>query len=103
MQKLKLIYSSAIASQVAVVFAVIITICAEMNSGLKDWLKSVTGHHWSTKSYLTMLFYSLVFSYAYMVFKNINGGKVKRAMYNLGWLAVAGAVVLVGFFFWHSQ
>ncbi|OGE81864.1 MAG: hypothetical protein A3E98_03185 [Candidatus Doudnabacteria bacterium RIFCSPHIGHO2_12_FULL_48_11] len=101
MNRLRLIYSSIIGTQAALLFAVIVTIWAELAPPLKDWLKSLSGHHWTSKSYLTMLVYVVVFAYCYSVSGGVSGGKVKRAVYHLFWLGLVGSAVLVGFFIWH--
>src|SRR3989344_3893952 len=57
MKKEKLVYASAIASILSIVFVVILTIWADLNAPLKDYLKSLSGHHWVTKSYGIVLVY----------------------------------------------
>lgn len=102
MNKLRLIYASAIGAKLAIFFAVVITIWAESAPGLKAWLKNLTGHHWTSKSYLTLLLYALVFGYVYYTVRNVNASKVSKALNHLMAFAVIGTVALVAYFIWHT-
>lgn len=97
---LKLAYSSSIAATLAIIFITALTIWAELSPPLKDSLTAITGHHWVTKSVLTMAVYAVGFIVFYYAF-GANAPRVRRAVITLiviSWLATAGLVV---FFFWH--
>ena len=69
MNKITLIISSAYSAIISSVFVVVITIWADLAAPLKDWLKSVTGHHWTTKSVFTALIFTLVMIILYALRK----------------------------------
>src|SRR3990167_6368538 len=72
---LTILYFSIIGTKPALLFAVKVSIWAELAPPLKDWLKSLSGHHWTSKSYLPMLVYVVVFAYCYSVSGGVSGGK----------------------------
>ncbi len=102
MNKFRLIYASAVAAKLAVVFAVVITIWAELTPALKTWLASLSGHHWTSKSLLTLLIYTVSFAYAYSTAKNVTANKLGRMLNYLIVVTMAGTVIIIGFYIWHA-
>ena len=101
MNKPKLIYSSAIASSLAIVLITTITIVAELQIPLKDWLKSLSGHHWVSKGILSFLLYVVATFVIYTVTKNVDHKKVKAALWIAIIMTILGSLVLLIFFTGH--
>lgn len=102
MNKYRTIYSSAFAALFSVWFVVVITIWAELSAPLKDLLKNLTGHHWVTKSWGVVIVYLLLFAAAYN-YRTVAGPvEIKRKVNHLVASSILGAIVLIGFFIWHS-
>ena len=101
MNKLKLIYSSSIASSLAITFVTIITIVAELKAPLKDWLKSLSGHHWTSKGILSLLLYVAATLVLYFAVKNVGSKKVKDALWAAIMTTILGSFALFTFFTGH--
>ena len=101
MNKPKLIYSSAVSSSLAIVFITTITIIAELRVPLKDWLKSLSGHHWTSKGILSLLLYVTAVFVMYAVTKNVDRKKVKEALWVTIIMTVLSSLVLLTFFTGH--
>ena len=95
---LKLVFSSAWAAIISVLFVVVITIWADLAPALKDWLKSVTGHHWVTKSLGVVLVYLVALFLFYVFGKE---GNTRRALNLLIFVTVLGFAALLGFYILH--
>lgn len=98
MNKLKLIKASVLSAIVTSIFVVVITIWADLNAPLKDWLKSVSGHHWTTKSIFSVLIFVLFIAVWYLLIKKADAGSVARAIKWLIFVVVAG-VLAISFFY----
>ena len=98
MNKPKLIYSSAVASSLAIVFVAAITIVAELQVPLKDWLKSLSGHHWVSKGILSFLLYVVAVFVMYAVTKNVDHKKNKGALWVAIITTILGSLALLTFF-----
>jgi len=96
------IYASSISAIVTVIFAVTITILAEFSEPLKGVLKSISGHHWTTKSILTVIVYLGVMAVIYSINKTPSKGRVKRSLYCLILASILGSLSILGFFLWHA-
>ncbi|MEK7616361.1 MAG: hypothetical protein AAB420_04110 [Patescibacteria group bacterium] len=101
MNRLRLIYSSSWAASKAILFATIITIWAELNAPLKAWLKSVTGHHWTTKSWFTIGIYVVLLLLIYVLKREPGDMQVKNSIKWLIVIAILGALALFLFFTGH--
>ena len=98
MNKLKLIASSAYAAIIAVIFVVVITVWAEMFTPLKDWLKIFSGHHWVSKSILSLLIYAAAAIALYFGFSQPQGGSLRRALIFL-LISVALGIIVIALFY----
>ncbi|KKT61648.1 MAG: hypothetical protein UW55_C0028G0002 [Candidatus Giovannonibacteria bacterium GW2011_GWA2_44_26] len=101
MKKEKLIYASAIASVLSIVFVAILTIWADLNAPLKDYLKSLSGHHWVTKSYGTILIYFGAVLLFLILPKKIGEKTLKRSLIWLFFFVFAGTLSVSGFYVLH--
>ena len=98
---LKYSYASSVAAILAIVFATVITIWAELDPGLKGFLKSVTGHHWVTKSWGVVLVYIVGLILFSVLPKEIKDNTVRRAVEWAIVAAILGALAIFSFFLWH--
>lgn len=101
MNKLKLIYSSVLAAIVSVIFVTVITIWAELSEPLKNWLKSTTGHHWTTKSIFSFTIYILVGAVVYFLTRQADSVKVRKFIVFLIITTILGVIAILGFFSLH--
>lgn len=82
----------------SILATVAVTIGGELSVSFKDWLKSFTGHHWLTKSFLSLIVFALVFLLVNFYTREANAKKVKFSIFLLIIFALIGAAALVGFF-----
>ncbi|MBI2610106.1 hypothetical protein HYW53_02930 [Candidatus Giovannonibacteria bacterium] len=97
----KLVYASAVAASLTIVFVTVITIWAEFSVPLKGYLKSLSGHHWVTKSYGSLIVYFLGLMIFYAFAQNLNEKSAGRAIVWAIWSAILGSIALTGFFILH--
>ena len=101
MKKEKLIYASAIASVLSIVFVAILTIWADLNAPLKDYLKSLSGHHWVTKSYGIVLVYFGAVLLFLVLPKEIGKKTLQRSLIWLFLFTLGGTLAVSGFYVLH--
>ena len=101
MNRLKLVFASSIASIVAVLFVVVVTIWAELAAPFKDALKNLSGHHWITKSIGVMLIYLIVFAAIVFLRKEVRPETARRSVGWLMWMSVIGILAIFLFYAWH--
>lgn len=102
MEKSRLVYASALSAIANAFFVTGVTIAAELNAPFKDWLKSLSGHHWTSKSVTSVSLYLLLLIFFYLIFKKIDTKKVRGALFLAVLSAVAGSLLILGFFTAHS-
>lgn len=88
-------YSAAI----TVWFIVGITVLAEVSTSFKTQLSTVSGHHWVTKSVLSVILFLLL----YGVISKLAADS-KKSVNNVYMVVVsvaAGGLIIFGFFIWH--
>lgn len=101
MNKTKLIISSAYAAITSIVFVVVITIWAEFNAPLKDWLKNFSGHHWTSKSIFSLALYAAVTVLAYLLPFKYSESCLKKSLVSLFVFLILGVAALALFFTGH--
>lgn len=95
--RLKSIFASAVSTCITVVVISAVTIGGELSLPFKNWMASFTGHHWITKSWLSLI----IFAIGFIIFRLIapmNEKATRRAIVSLSFFVVLGTVVLVGFY-----
>lgn len=97
----KRIFASSVAAIIAIAFAVIITIWADLAPPLKAWLKSVSGHHWTTKSWFTVGVYFFSFLFITALPLEVTERKTRISLYLLSVAAILGGLMLFAFFTLH--
>lgn len=98
MNKLRAIYSSACSAIISIVVTTAVTVGMEFSWPPKAWLASFTGHHWVTKSWLSLIVFVLFFLIFWGLGKNISQEKVKKALAALNIVAILGFLVILLFF-----
>lgn len=101
MNKTKLLYSSSVAAILSVVTTTAVTIWSELSPSFKTLLAGFTGHHWLTKSVLSLLVYFGGLFLFYFISKNINPKRIRNGLICLIFSAFIGALVLFLFYLWH--
>lgn len=97
----RLIFASAVAATITVAFVVIITIGAELSMPLKDWLKGVSGHHWTSKSIFSVLLYTGATAIVYGLFHNPGEVRLRRTLVFLLVSTALGSIILTAFYTGH--
>lgn len=97
----RLTLASVISTKITIVYVVVITILAEYFPALKTLLKSLTGHHWTTKSLSSLVLYFALLLFLYALVSPPTDAKLQKAIKYLSIVAICGALILFLFFFWH--
>lgn len=98
MNKPKLIISSAYAAIITIIFVVVITIWAEFSAPLINWLKAFSGHHWTSKSILSVLLYLSVTIVLYLLPTKHGDDRLEKALGFLLAFTLMGVIVITLFF-----
>jgi len=98
MDKLKSIYASAYSSVVTITAVVLITVSAELSVPFKEFLKSLTGHHWVTKSWFSLIVFALFFAIFFFAKKTVSDWQTQKALNILQLFAVFGFLAILGFY-----
>ena len=103
MEKLKSIYASAYSTVITIAVVVAVTIGAELSAAFKSWLAGFTGHHWVTKSLLSIIVFA-AFYFVFYLSTSQDDRLVKRARRALILLQISiivGFVAILGFYIYH--
>ena len=98
MDKLKPIWASAYSATITIVVVVTMTIGAELSVPFKNWLTGFTGHHWVTKSWISVLVFALFFCVLRFLGKPVGESQTRKALIVLQAVAVLGFLAILGFY-----
>lgn len=98
MEKLKSIYASSYSASLAIIVVTFMTLYAELSPSFKSWLAEFTGHHWVTKSLITVLAYILFFVVFRFMKKIVNESNTKMSVFILLICSILGFVTILGFY-----
>jgi hypothetical protein len=101
MNRIKLLYASSVAASATIIFSVAITMLAEWSPALKNDLKQLSGHHWTSKSLLVFLVYFGTMALIYYTTREPDPKWLRKTLVAVSILAVAGYVALLVFFLEH--
>lgn len=101
MNRLKLTYSSAHSAVLAIIIAVVLTIAGESSAAFKTFLKSWTGHHWTTKSVAVAIAYFGALAIIYGTTKSPSPRALRKSLWLVTAAAILGYLVLLFFFINH--
>ncbi len=95
---MKRIKSMGFSTVFVVFFLTFITIYAELSEGFKNILKSLSGHHWITKSIISFVLFFLVY-----FFTNRSDEKINplHESWRIIWVTLLCSLIILGFFIWH--
>lgn len=78
---------------------VILTISGELSKSFKTNLTSITGHHWVTKSIVSLIFFTIVYL---IISKTVKDkGDLTRQVIGVITAAALGGIIILGFYLWH--
>ena len=80
-----------------VVLIVFMTIYAELNTNFKDFLKAMSGHHWVSKSIISLIFFVLCY-YLLMNLVKDNERETKKDVITIVIITVLGALSILLFY-----
>lgn len=98
MDKLKPIFASAYSAAITVAVIITVTIAGELSEPFKNWLAGFTGHHWVTKSWLTLIVFAVFYALFRFSVRSVTNDSVRRALWTLFSFVILGFVVLLGFY-----
>lgn len=98
MDKLRSIYASAYAAVASIIAVIAITVAAEFSVPFKTWVAGFTGHHWITKSWLSVIVFIVFFILFRVAKRSANEIQTRRALFALELTAIIGFIFLLGFF-----
>lgn len=98
MNKLKAIYVSAHSAVASIVVTIFLTIFSELSAPFKSWLAGFTGHHWVTKSWISLIVFVLMYAIFSVACKTVNGAQTRKALILLEVVVVLGFLAILGFF-----
>ena len=94
---MKRIRSMSFATIVTIIFVTVVTIAAEFSEVFKNFLKSITGHHWITKSVMAFVLFFAVYLF---VKKSDDKVDALTESWHIIWITLLASLVLFGFFLW---
>ena len=98
MNKLKSIYASAYSASISIVVVVAMTIGAELSVPFKNWLAGFTGHHWITKSWISIIVFVISFCIFQFAGKMANEFQTKKALSILEYVSILGFLSILLFY-----
>lgn len=82
-------------SVILTIFLIVtLTLASEMSESFKSFLTQISGHHWLTKSFLSLIF----LPFAYFLFKKAKAKDILRQTYLLAGTTVLSALVIFLFY-----
>lgn len=98
MNKLKSIYASACSATIAIIVITAMTIGAELSAPFKTWLTKLTGHHWVTKSWASIIVFILFYAVFRAASKSTTDVKTRKALSILQITTIVGFLAILGFY-----
>jgi len=98
MDKLKSIYASAYSAAITIAAIVAMTIGAELSASFKNLLTALTGHHWISKSLISILVFILFFGVIQYSRKSVNESRTRKALSVLVIFTIVGFLAILGFY-----
>lgn len=87
----------SLAAQTTIIFISALTIIAEISEPLKSTLTSLSGHHWLSKSLLSLLFFGVT-----LICLKISGYSKKQQVFSISVTFVLCSLVLFVYYSLHS-
>lgn len=96
--KIKIANAFAVSAAITAVFITGVTIYADLNPTLKDWLKNTFTHHWIGKGFLAAIIFIALIPLILFIYPNDKKERLLKNLMILFWLTIIGALVIFGFF-----
>lgn len=96
--KIKIVNAFTVSAIITAIFITAITIYADLNPALKDWLKNTFTHHWIGKGVLTAIIFIIFIPLLLFIFPNDNKEQLIKSLKILFWTTVLGTLAIFGFF-----
>tara|TARA_Y100000310_G_scaffold28141_1_gene26788 strand:- start:3189 stop:3488 length:300 start_codon:yes stop_codon:yes gene_type:complete len=81
-----------------VLFITFMTIVGEINKPFKEFLASITGHHWLTKSVLSVVFFVIAYALLSKTKKELN---TEKDISHTIIITILSFLAILFFFIWH--
>jgi|SRR3989344_3932377 len=98
MNYLRSIRASAYAATISLIATIALTLISEFSVAFKTWLASFTGHHWVSKSWVSIFVFTAFFFIFRAANKSPDSAATNRALTVLEWAIIIGFFVILGFF-----
>ena len=102
MKKLKLVYASSASATISAIYVAVVTILAEKIPAIKTWLTDFSGHHWTSKSIISLTIYFACLIIFYLLPKQIEAETIKKYIKLAILTAFLGALAIFIFFTGHN-
>lgn len=96
------IFGSTIGSILSVIVVTILTIVADLEPRLKDWLKAMFGHHWVGKGIITLIVFVIVSLMVAVMATKITEKRTIKAINALIATSILAAITLLIFFLFET-
>ena len=93
--------NSATSAILSAVYVVVVTIWSENSAALKGWLTDFSGHHWVSKSIVSLAIYFGGLLLFYFLPKKIGDDTIKKYLKALLLTTFLGAVIIFVFYVGH--
>lgn len=101
-KKLKIINSFIAGATAAIIFITAITIFAELEPFIKNWLKNTFWHHWLGKSISSIIVFVLIFLVSLIIPSQPSEEKTVKNLWRIFWAAGLGTTLVFGFFIYKT-
>lgn len=96
--KIKIANALTVSAIITAIFITGVTIYADLNSALKDWLKNTFTHHWIGKGVLAVIIFIALIPLILFIFPNDKKERLKNNLMVLFWTTIIGTFAIFGFF-----
>ncbi len=100
--KPRIALASLNAAAVTVLFVTVITVVADLQPPLKDWLKNTFSHHWVGKGIIASALFVVLTVVLSLFPMPVDGAKIRKGAWSVFWSALAGTVFLFSFFLYET-
>lgn len=102
MGKYKTMYSSSVSAVATIILVTVVTIWADLSPVLKNWLASLAGHHWVTKSLMVAILFPLIWGLVNVFYRgSVSGEATRKSLWVLIAVTFLGFAAILGFYVWH--
>jgi hypothetical protein len=89
------------ATQASIIIITVLTVWAEFSKPLKDFLAAVTGHHWVTKGFFSLLVFIILYIVLSRFSEHIEVQEARSEIMRTITITIVCGLALLLFFTWH--